>query len=128
MDGDRKARLEMQVALYAEAKRPFYGCKLGQTDAAKFGEAEAEIAKTEQRVAIGVEFAQKRGRGTCRIQQFHNGKMVMSAPAAPWASSRARSGLVISIMERLLVRTGRVDFLRPAGERFTGPSSDPPPH
>lgn len=76
MDGDRKARLEMQVALYAEAKRPFYGCKLGQTDAAKFGEAEAEIAKTEQRVAIGFEFAQKRGRGTCRIKQFHNGKMV----------------------------------------------------
>ncbi|GLS32436.1 hypothetical protein GCM10007937_41460 [Mesorhizobium albiziae] len=45
IDRQRKPRLEMEVTLDAETKRPFDAFKFGKADAAEFRAAEAEIAR-----------------------------------------------------------------------------------
>lgn len=73
IDRERKPRVKKEVALDAEAKPALDAFKFGKADAAEFRKAEAEIAKTEQRVAIHIEFAQKPGRRPGRIEQFSTG-------------------------------------------------------
>jgi len=112
VNGERKTRFKMQIALNGQTKWQGQRCNLRQADRTQFGTTEPQVGQTEEGVAIAIEFGKQPSGCAPRIEQFDNWHMVAAILAVgdqalfvggSWSKFVRKPFQNISIWLRLLV-------------------------